>query len=539
MEITIKKIFRFIFFVFTLFTLFSCKEKKAVVDEKIEPITFSFYSADISENITFTDGIAKEITERTGVTLSFLPKIGSSTDDLSLMITNNSYPDLIFAKGDLSMLIEADAIIPLDSYIEKYGKNIKKLYGKELVKLRYSLQDPSIYNVGTYEIKNKILETDGTIQLQNAVLREFQYPKINTLDELEQILLAYIKRHPTINNHQTIGLSLITDSWYWYLGLSNPGNYLIGYSDDGQWIVNQETMEATYKFLHPEMHKFYKWLNKIYHEGLLDPESFTQDLNLWKNKIEQGFVLATSYPHWGIMEIQTELEKKGLTERTFAYLSITADEQYKDPSLTNSGFSGGWGIAISKQCQNPELAFKFLDWMCSEEAQILVNWGIENIDYYYDENGIRRSKDGNNTSGIGSWSYPCPGAGNAYIDATGNIIARNLKEDIIKLYSRAEKETLKAYGVELWTDLFPPAEELTVPKHGQVWQYPLTPSMNAKVSQADEFVKQSLVKMIIGPEANFNSSWATMCEGLKAMGIEEVGLEITKMIGDKMELWKD
>jgi len=537
MEKVIKNLLKAILLFSTLICLSSCKEKKIVEEKKAEPINFTFYSADVSENLSFDDTIAKEITARTGVTISFVPKVGSSTDDLSLMITNNSYPDLIFAKGDLSKLVEADALIPLDPFIKMYGDNIKKLYGDEIVKLRYSIDDPTIYTFGTYEIKNHTLETDGTIQLQNAVLREFQYPQIKTLEDLEDILLAYKKLHPVINNHNTIGLSLITDSWYWYLGLSNPGNYVIGYPDDGQWIVNQETMEATYKFLHPEMYRFYKWLNKIYHEGLLDPESFTQDLNLWKNKIENGYVLATSYPHWGIMELQSALEHNGLSSRTYAYLSITADEKYKDPALTDYGFSGGWGIGISKDCKNPEAAFKFLDWMCSEEAQILVNWGIEGVDYTYDENGVRRKNEGKLSSGIGTWTYPFPEAGNAYIDSTGNPIENNNKEEIIKNYTRAEKETLKAYGVEMWTDLFPSAEELSVPKHGQVWQYSLSPSMSTKVSQADEYVKQCLIKMIVGSEANFTSSWENMCSGLRQMGIEEVEHEITKMISEKMKLW--
>lgn len=516
---------------------FSCK--KTSEKESFEPITFTFYSADLREPEFFTDKIAREITKRTGVYLEFENLNSDQTEDIALMMANENYPDLIFAKGDLSKLIEAKAVIPLDEYIEKYGQNMKKLYGDQIVRLRNTLDDPHIYSIGTYEIKSKILELSGNMQIQNAVLREFGYPKLKTLEDYENILLAYKNKYPEINGHKTICFSILTDSWYWYLGLSNPGNYVIGYPDDGQWIVNQETMEAQYKFMHPEMYKFYKWLNRIYNKGLLDPESFTQNVDVWNSKLKSGYVLGTSYPFWAFEEIHTHLTQNGMENRTFAYLPITDSEQYKDPSLKDYGFSGGWGIAISADCKNPERAFRFLDWMCSEEAQILTNWGIEGEHYYYDHYGKRISYENiPEEDNVGHWTYPFPEAGGGFIDSTGNPLAKISREEIIKKYNQAEKETLNAYGVEMWPDLFPSAAELGVSKHGQVWQYPLNSKMTALVNQADDFVKDSLIKMIINSPENFDNSWKNMQQGLIDMGIESLDEYVTNLIKMKMELWK-
>lgn len=523
-------------FFLSLLFLSSCKNDKDK-DFKEEKV-FTFYSTDLTEPNYFNDPIAKEITKKTGVTLKFhYPKL-SSSEEISLMIVNESYPDLIFAKSDLTKLINAKGVISLDEYIEKYGTNIKKLYGDQLVKLRYTLDDPSIYTVGTYELKNNTYQVGGTMQIQNAVLKEFAYPKISTLEDYENLLLAYIKKYPEINGHKTIGLSLLTDDWYWLVGLSNPGNYLIGFPDDGQWIVDQDTMQVTYKFLHPEMHIFYKWLNKIYHKGLLDPESFTQNIDVWHKKLSNGYVLGTSYPHWGLQDIQKELQNNGLIERTFAYLSVTANKNYKDPSLKDYGYSGGWGIAISKNCEDPVAAFKFLDWMCSEEAQILTNWGIENINYYYDSQGKRISKTiDSKENGVGTWLYPFPEGGPGYIDSTGNSIGKNQKESVISQYTYVEKETLKAYGVDVWTDLFPSPEELGVSKHGQIWQYPMEASDTALIEKADNFVKKSLIDMILGPQENFDKAWKSMQKTLRDMGVEKVEQNVTHLIQTKKELW--
>nr|MCR4742640.1 extracellular solute-binding protein [Treponema sp.] len=474
----------------------------------------------------------------TGVTLKFYQSSSQNVDDdIDLMIANNSYTDFIFAKSGITRLIEAGAVIPLDEYISKYGNNIKQLYKNEIVKLRNTIDDPQIYTVGTYEIKSKVMETSGNIQIQNAVLKEFGYPSIKTLEDLENLLKAYIKKYPEINGHKTQGISLLTDSWYWYVCLSNPGNFVIGYPDDGQWIVNQNTLEASYKFLYPEMKIFYKWLNKIYHQGLLDPESFTQDLSLWKSKLENGYVLATSSPDYLLSDITKYLNQNYQESRTFAYLPVMADLKYTDQNLKDYGYSGGWGIAISSSCKDKVNAFKFLDWMCSEEAQILTNWGIENIDYYY-EDGIRTSFPNIDASrGVGKWVYPFPQAGEGYLDSTGNPMAKVSRSEIIKNYTNTEKDTLNAYGVETWADLFTQADKLKVSKHGQVWQYPLKPQMNDLVNKVDEYVKSSLIKMIVGPENNFDKSWEEMKNTIISMGIKDVEEEITKLIQMKIKLW--
>ena len=370
------------------------------------------------------------------------------------MLASGDYPDLIYAKGDLTKLINAGAIIQLDDYIEKYGKNMKKLYGDQLVRLRNSTEDPHIYSVGTYGVHNAIYETSGTMQIQHAVLKELGYPKIQTLDDYEKALNTYMEKYPEINGRKTIGLSLLIDTWQWYIDLSNPGGFVIGYPDNGQWIVNPSTYQAEYKFLDPNIYLYYKWLNKINTEGLLDPESFTQKEDVWKAKIASGRVLGLAYPNYGYWDSRSTLIANGMPERTYAYLPVVADKKYKCPALFDAGYSGGWGIAISTKCKDSVRAFKFLDWMCSDEAQVLVNWGLKDINYKIvdgkrivpDEEMQRATSDPDygKETGVGRWTYPFPMAGSAAVDASGQSIVRNTKDYVLKNYLPVERETLDA-----------------------------------------------------------------------------------------------
>lgn len=535
----------------------SCKEDSDKIEPHgQDPITLSFYNGDLSSYIPFTDPVAKEITAKTGVTLEVIPAKSSTINDIPMMIASDRYPDLIYAKSELSLLIDSGAVVALDDWvsptgehinlIEEYGSNFKALYGDQLVKLKNP--DGHIYTFGTYEIKKAINETTGSLQIQHAVLKELMYPRIHTLEDFSEVLRAYIKKHPTIGGKKTLGLSLLTNDWHWLVGLSNTSNLVIGYPDDGQWLVDKKTHKAEYKFLNPEISQYYRWLNGLYNEGLLDPESFTQSDDVWRAKIASGIVLGLASPGWEFESACKSLVADGMSERTYAYLPIVVDsDKYMDPSLTDYGFSGGWGISISSECENVVRAFKFMDWMCSEEAQILVNWGIEDTNYVVvdgrrmipdkEQRRCSSNPDYEQETGVGQWTYPFPQCGSGAKDRSGDWMTKNSRERIINSYLPVEKETLRAYGVQSWTDLFPQSNELYRPAHGQIWQYQFSKDINEKIEKADNLVRKSLVSCIINPPEEFDGRWNEMVKALKQMGMEKIGEQVSDIISERLELW--
>jgi len=209
-----------------------------------------------------------------------------------------------------------------------------------------------------------------------------------------------------------------------------------------------------------------------------------------------------------------------------------------DHVLPSNGITGWTITLVSKNCKDPEGAFKFLDYMCSEEAQIILNWGVEGLTYKYDESGKRvslKNIPGNN--GIGIWVYPFPQAGKGALDSKGDTICQVSEDKIRKSYYRVEKETLAAYGVNMWTELFPSPEELGQSRHGQIWQYSLSSNSQEIMSIVDSFVKQSLIRMILGPEKDFDRAWKEMTAGINLLGIDSVTSELNQLIDNKMELW--
>ncbi|MCR1950657.1 extracellular solute-binding protein [Clostridium sp. DSM 100503] len=342
------------------------------------PITFTIFSTDLSEDIPFTDDVAKKITELTGVTLKFEHPVAGDNQAVPLMIASGEYPDIIFAKGDTSKLVDAGAVIKLDDYIEESGDNLKTLYGDQINRLKYSNQDPSIYTVGTYGAVNKVFDPSGTMQLQHQALKAAGYPEIKTIYDYEKVIKDYIAKNPTTEDGQKrIGLSLMASDWRWLITVGNIASLASGIPDDGQFAVNDETGEVTYKFLLPEVKEYFKWLNHMNAEGLLDPESFTQKEDTYKAKIAAGRVVGLSDAFWDYQSAAVSLVGEGKYDQTYAKLPVVVDaNKQKDQSLKDYGFSGGFGYAISSSCKDPKRAFEFLDWIASDEAQVLLNWGI-------------------------------------------------------------------------------------------------------------------------------------------------------------------
>lgn len=512
--------------------------------ESLEPITFTFYNADGLED-TWTDPVAQTITEQTGVTLKIDYPADSNESRVELMVATGEYPDLVFAKGAVSKLIRNDALIDMSDLINQYGPNIKKLYGDEYENLRYSSEDPSIYQLCSDKVQEETLETSGTAQLQWAVLQENQYRVPYTLEEYTQMIRDYMEKYPMINGKPVIGISIVCSDWHWYIMLSNPSGYMNGSADNGQWIVDDEKQEVYYKHAADGQKEYYKWLNEMYNEGILDPEFATQTHEDFVLKVAEGRVLGLLDEEWDYTGAEISLRADGQEEHTYAGLPVTIDRSVKCPSLKQQNLAVGWGIGITKSCKDPVRAVRFLDWLCSDEAQILLNWGIEGVDYYYDENGKRciteedleaSRKDTNYSerTGVGFRVYPYPSYGNQSVDSTGNSYSKSSREMIKEGYDEMEKEALKAWNVDMLTDIFPQKEEFSKDAYSPLWALTLPDELEKMLVALDNVSWKGLIECVVSPADDFDAKWDELQQNLKDAGLEKADREMTALLRDEI-----
>ena len=519
-------------------------QQQETTQESLEPVTFTFYSADGLED-TWTDPVAQMITEKTGVTLKMDYPADSNDNRIELMVATGEYPDFVFAKGSVSTLIRNDALIDMSDLIDEYGPNIKKLYGDEYENLRYSSEDPSIYQLCSDKVQEETLETSGTAQLQWAVLQENQYRVPYTLEEYTQMIRDYMEKYPMINGKPAIGISIVCSDWHWYTMLSNPSGYMNGSADNGQWIVDDEKQEVYYKHAADGQKEYYKWLNEMYNEGILDPEFATQTHEDFVLKVAEGRVLGLLDEEWDYTGAEISLRADGQEEHTYAGLPVTIDRSVKCPSLKQQNLAVGWGIGITKSCKDPVRAVRFLDWLCSDEAQILLNWGIEGVDYYYDDNGKRciteedleaSRKDTNYSerTGVGFRVYPYPSYGNQSVDSTGNSYSKSSREMVKEGYDEMEKEALKAWNVDMLTDIFPQKEEFSKDAYSPLWALTLPDELEKMLVALDNVSWKGLIECVVSPADDFDAKWDELQQNLKDAGLEKADREMTALLRDEI-----
>ncbi|GAA0353732.1 ABC transporter substrate-binding protein [Alkalibacterium iburiense] len=519
--------------------------------DSTEEVTLTMFHADLAQNDSFDNPVAQEITEKTGVTLDIsYPVGGDDIEAIALMIGSGDYPDLIFGKGGINQLIDAEALQPLDDLIEERGDNLKALYGDQLDRLRNSLDDPQIYHVGTGGVENQYLETSGTMMLQIGLLKELGYPDIQTLEDYENALVQFLEENPTTEDgEEWYPMVLSGADWRWLITVGNPAGFVAGFQDDGQWQVDEETGETVYKFQREEFREYFKWLNSMNAKGLIDPESFTHTHDTYISKLSSGRVLAIADQDWNIGSAEAALRAEGNEWGLWAPLPVTLNEDVLPMSTRDYGFTGTTGISISADSEHVDRAFDFLDWMASEEAQILTNWGIEGTNYeVVDGQRVQLDEDRQNAqtnsnysfeTGVGQYTYPFPQWGSGAVDSNGQGITRTTVEEIRENFVDAELEALEAYDAELWVDLFPAPEELGIPAHGRAYEIPLPTDSEVNIFQqrADDYTTQKITEAILSDPNDFDAIWDEMLEQLDSFGAEAANAEMTDIVNKRLELW--
>lgn len=521
-------------------------------DGTLEPISIKMVAGDNNPNWDdMQSDIGKLIKEKTGVTLKQEFPIGGGDQDLfALMVASNEFPDLVMAKGSASKLVDAGALIDLTDLIEEHAPNLKKVYGEYMNRLKWSNDDEAIYIIPTDGVGQQYFEAGGGFQLQHQVLEELGYPEIKTVQDYENAIKAYIAKHPKTEDGQpTIGMSLNGGEWQILISVTNPAFTATGAPDDGEFYINQENFETIMHYQRPEEKEYFRWLNHMNDEGLLDKESFVQKYDQYKAKIATGRVLGLIDQKWDYEEAENTLKNEGKVNQTYARFPVTLDKNTQDHSFQGTGFLAGWGVGITKDAKDPVRIIKFLDYLASDEGQVLRNWGIEGV-HYDVVDGKRvlkpefldmKTNDGNKfkkSTGIGNYDISAR-YGDGVQDATGNYYTLNYPEAIIANYTEADKKTLAAYKASTYKDLWPADDAFPERPYGAAWNIAFETGSDANVifQKTQDIMKKRVPEAILAKPADFDKVWDSFMNDLKKAGVDKLNAEYTNMVKNRVELW--
>lgn len=339
-----------------------------------EPITFTFFDQNVGD--AFDNPVAKEITKRTGVYLEIQQPTGNPSEKLNLMLASNDLPDLMaISRGDLlNKYIAAGALIPLDDLIEKYGPNIKKMYGDMLNKTRHT-DGKNYYLANWYGLEQ--YPVFGFLMRMDIMKELGAGDKVNngqpfTAEEFVALLKKFKEKYPTVNGKPTYAMTFNGENMgavqWTFKGMYGIMPY---YETGGE--LKSDVKDPKYLDM-------IKLMNSLYTQGLIDPEWATNKTQQYEQKLASGSFFATSDAFWNVGKPNQVLKEDGNEESQFYPYKVVADGV--DPSKTTYGpkSSLGWdGIGITKSNKDPVRAIQFLDFLASEEGQYLMMWGVEGV----------------------------------------------------------------------------------------------------------------------------------------------------------------
>lgn len=498
----------------------------------------------------YSTPVGEVIKEATGVELVVQMPVGHIEESIDIMVMSGDYPDMLMVKNT-AKLVDAHAYIDLEPLLKRYGPNLMELYEPHINRLRYSLEDPSIYVLPTSPVNEVNLEPSMGFQLQHAVVRALGYPEIKTVEDFENAIRTYKEMFPTINGEETIGITLLADDWRWMITMSNPGAFVHGKPDDGQWNIDPVTYEASYRFSRSDEKEFYRWLNHMYNTGLIDPDSFVQKFEAYEAKIASGQVLGLIDARWQYEDAEKIIRETGDHQRMYGQYPVQMDISTSAADFRDVGYLGGYGIGISVDCEDPVAAIQYLDYLASMEGQILRNWGIEGVNYTRDSNGAvvvpedeMRSRlndsEYSQKTGVDNYIYPFPTWGNNEVDEYGNHFTAFTLDYLYSSQTNIEKEVLEAYGVTRWAELYPASDDLRTSDWGTAWNIPIPEraGMASLMAECEAIAKFYLIEAIVSPAEEFDQHWEEMQQKLQEIGVEELNRSFTELVMQRVESWK-
>ncbi|CBK75004.1 carbohydrate ABC transporter substrate-binding protein, CUT1 family (TC 3.A.1.1.-) [Butyrivibrio fibrisolvens 16/4] len=322
-------------------------------------------------------------------------------DKISLNMSNvNTLTDMVFnaSFGDNDLIRYADqgVIVPVEEYIDNNMPNLKAVFDK-YPEYRTMCEDedghiwalPWIEQLGSE--KTAIQTVGNNMTFINQKWLDFlglETP--TTVDEFEQVLLAFQEHASDLKKEfgidgDIIPMSCIVNDQDPNL-LTNGFGDGIGDVDMGQHIAVTDDKKVICTATTDGFRKGTEWLHKLYAEGLIDPECFTQD---WATYVAKGkshrYGVCFSWDVANIDNIQDYVPLKALKADT---VNVTP----QNGSFT-SGFDRGRCV-ITSVCKNPAFVCAWLDKMYDPFQSPQNNWGTYGEDDDFDIFELGENADG-------------------------------------------------------------------------------------------------------------------------------------------------
>lgn len=304
--------------------------------------------------------VIREIAKQTGVSIDLEPVPGSNyADKKQTLLATNNIPDVMGVESsNVFEFAHTGMFVAISDYLDQMPNLSKIIEENQEIKNLYV--DGKLYSLPITEAFK--IQGGKALMIRTDIIEELGMNTPATFDELYDTLKAMKNAYPDSYPFTTRGMSFM-DAFSVGMG----SGYGMTYDDtDNSYFYG--TNKAEFK-------EVLTYLNRLYDDGLLDPDFAINTKENWDERLSSGrsfFFYDNNSFAVNYNKVLAETDENAKFDRI--------------PYLTNSkGEKKGWlypkgwlvdNYVISSKTKNIDAVIQMFDWMYGPEGTIVTNYGV-------------------------------------------------------------------------------------------------------------------------------------------------------------------
>jgi putative aldouronate transport system substrate-binding protein len=396
--------------------------------------------------------IIQKLEKKTGIHIDWIRASNDWSTQKALVLASGDLPDVFWAGllngNDLTQ--SAEIFTQLDDLIDRYAPNIKTIFADDPVmkkvakhvdgkiwylpmKLPHYMGIRDVWAINKAWLDKLNLKMPATTEDLYQVLKAFKEKDPNgngIADEIPASFTGLIGDQSLVNLLPAFGINAQAGNWYCVT--NGKVNHIVAQEGFKDAII---------------------YLNRLYSEGLLDQELFTQNQVMLFAKLAPpkgspdtvGLGAAYTRGFWGYAKDRPER-----LDEIEMFLPVTGPKGHRGWTYSPESYQvRKYAAEISSTAKEPEIAMRWLDALYEKETSLELFYGpigsslIKNADGTYYRPDPPEGFEGN-------WNYSLSfntGAPQYTSDKTSSELVFNEVDDLF-FYER--EVTLAQYGVKEW-----------------------------------------------------------------------------------------
>ena len=334
-----------------------CMTGAALAEEKVNLTAFQ-YSLD-NQSVAFNElWFFEELEKKTNIHVDFqIVKDADWSTQLNLMFASGEYTDMILRNPvDVEEYgVTQGLLLPLDEYLtEEIMPNYMSRINLNNAGDSIPASDGKSYYVGYLIAQN--VNHNSTWYINKNLLAELGLEVPKTIEEYTNVLRKMKEagvKYPYSGDISDFGAEHF---WAQFASFGVPLNmYLFAYIGEDEKVGFVGDL--------PGFRACVEWLHMLYEEGLMDPETITQDSNIWAPKVNAGEVGSFNY----LRLINTALSAETIPNFESMLPPVAEGYEVAVPQILELPSAGAY---LTVTNSNPVASLKWIDAQLETETMM-------------------------------------------------------------------------------------------------------------------------------------------------------------------------